>query len=83
MKVDLDKKSLARAMKEITSVNVARMRYEHGWTQENLAEFSGLSRVTIGNIESRSTLVSLSSLRLLAYAFECSLDDLCPLAFLD
>jgi transcriptional regulator with XRE-family HTH domain len=58
---------------------IARLRRERGWTQETLAERSGVARPTIARLEiarGRSRQPSLPTLVRLARAFDITLDEL-------
>src|SRR5689334_12798991 len=55
---------------------VRRAREERGMTQAALAEAAGISRQTLGAIESGRTDPSISVAASLARALECGLDDL-------
>lgn len=52
-----------------------KLRLKHGWSQQELAEVSGLSLRTIQRIEAGAT-PSLESLKSLAAVFEVSIEDL-------
>ncbi len=54
---------------------VRKLRLQRGWSQAQLAEFSGLSVRTIQRIE-RGQKAGLESLKSLAAVFEISLDEL-------
>jgi transcriptional regulator with XRE-family HTH domain len=54
---------------------IRKLRLERGWSQETLAEISGLSVRTIQRLE-RGGKASLESLSALAAAFEISISDL-------
>ena len=54
---------------------VRKLRLKHAWSQEQLAQFSGLSIRTIQRIE-RGQNAGLESLKSLAAVFEIQLTDL-------
>lgn len=54
---------------------VRKLRIQRGWSQEQLAQFSGLSVRTIQRIE-RGATSSLESLKSLAAVFEVNINDL-------
>nr|WP_208020414.1 2TM domain-containing protein [Vibrio viridaestus] len=54
---------------------IRKFRLQRGWSQEQLAEFSGLSIRTIQRLE-RGQTASLESLKSLAAAFDVQLSDL-------
>ncbi|MGC3979961.1 MAG: helix-turn-helix domain-containing protein [Steroidobacteraceae bacterium] len=54
---------------------VQKMRLKRGWSQQQLAEVSGLSLRTVQRIES-GAMPSLESLKSLASVFEVSIEDL-------
>jgi len=53
---------------------VSTIRKAKGWTQKELGEQSGLSRVTIGQIERGNAEPSISNLNKIAAALDCSLE---------
>ena len=53
---------------------VSTLRKAKGWTQQELADRSDLSRVTIGQIERGNAEPSISNLNKIASALECNLD---------
>ncbi len=53
---------------------VHKLRLQRGWSQEQLAEFSGLSVRTIQRIE-KGQKASLESLKSLAAVFELQVSD--------
>ena len=53
-----------------------RLRLEHGWTQDVLAEKAGLHRAHIGEIERGETNVTLVTLKTLADTFHVRITDL-------
>jgi len=55
---------------------VAMIRHQAGWTQENLAEASGLDRKTINRIENGRHSPSLDRVFVLAYALGVKPRDL-------
>ena len=56
-------------------MNIKKLRLERGWSQEQLADISGISRRTIQRIENGAN-AGLDSQNALAAAFELSLSDL-------
>jgi transcriptional regulator with XRE-family HTH domain len=61
---------------EILGSNIRKLRKECGWTQEKLAEKTGLSAQTINDIEGCRTWVSDKSLIKIAEALHISPADL-------
>lgn len=56
---------------------IREVRKEHGWSQEELAKRSGVSRVTISKLENHGdAVVSSSTLLQLAKALGVSLNDI-------
>ncbi|MDP2319682.1 MAG: helix-turn-helix transcriptional regulator [Acidobacteriota bacterium] len=55
---------------------VRRLRAEHGWSQDVLADRSGLHRAHIGEIERGETNVTLQTLKTLADTFHVRITDL-------
>ncbi len=56
-------------------MNLKKLRLEKGWSQEHIAEISGLSVRTIQRIEKNKKAV-IQSLNLLASAFDISISEL-------
>lgn len=59
---------------------IRKTREENGWSQQELAERSGLSRTGIGAIESGRLVPSTAAALALATAFSCRVEDLFILA---
>ncbi len=57
-----------RASRGLLAANLRRLRHAHGWSQEQLAERSGLHRTYIGAIERGERNISLDTLERLANA---------------
>ncbi|GCD40362.1 helix-turn-helix transcriptional regulator [Streptomyces paromomycinus] len=57
-------------------VQLARLRNERGWTFDELAERSGLSRRTLIDLEHGRTTGSVTTWHALAHAFGISFDQL-------
>jgi transcriptional regulator with XRE-family HTH domain len=55
---------------------VRRLRQEHGWTQDVMADRSGLHRAHIGEIERGDTNVTLQTLKTLADTLNVRITDL-------
>jgi len=55
---------------------VRRLRMKSGWTQDVLADRSGLHRAHIGEIERGETNVTLQTLKTLADSFHVRITDL-------
>ena len=55
---------------------VRRLRLEHGWTQDVMADRSGLHRAHIGEIERGETNVTLQTLKTLADTLNVRITDL-------
>ncbi len=53
-----------------------RLRLEHGWSQDVLADRSGLHRAHIGEIERGETNVTLQTLKTLADTLHVRISDL-------
>lgn len=62
-------------MTESTPMLVQKLRLQHGWSQEQLAELSGLSPRTIQRLEKGQT-ASVDSLKALAAVFEVDFNRL-------
>lgn len=60
--------------------NIARLREEKGWTQEQLASAVGVTRYTVIGWEADSRLPSLEKADKLAKALDCSIYDIWPLS---
>jgi len=70
---------MRKPSKEITAIlseNVRRLRGSQGWSQEQLADKSGLHRTYIGAVERGERNVSLSSLEVLASALDVDVPTL-------
>lgn len=59
-------------MQETIGQRIARLRLEHGWTQEQLAERIAVSRVAVSHIEMGLSLPSERTVTLLASVFKWS-----------
>ncbi|MFF9119023.1 helix-turn-helix transcriptional regulator [Streptomyces massasporeus] len=57
-------------------VNLARLRGEHGWTFDELADRSGLSRRTLIDLEHGHTTGSVTTWHALAHTFDVPLEHL-------
>lgn len=55
---------------------VKELRLARGWTQEQLAEATGVSRQSINSIENDRYVPSLPLALLFARVFRCSTDDI-------
>ena len=55
---------------------VKELRLERGWTQEQLAELTGVSRQSINSIENDRYVPSLPLALLFARAFKVPMDDI-------
>jgi transcriptional regulator with XRE-family HTH domain len=55
---------------------VRRLRLEHGWSQDVMADRSGLHRAHIGEIERGQTNVTLGTLKTIADTFKVRITDL-------
>jgi transcriptional regulator with XRE-family HTH domain len=63
-------------LKEIAAINVRRLRYDRGWTQEDLADRVGLSARYVGQIERAHASMSVTVLGRLADAFRVEAAEL-------
>ncbi|GLW58889.1 helix-turn-helix transcriptional regulator [Kitasatospora phosalacinea] len=57
-------------------LELARLRAGRGWTYDQLAEHSGLSRRTLIEIEQGRTIGTLATWHAIAHAFDLPLGDL-------
>jgi transcriptional regulator with XRE-family HTH domain len=57
-------------LKEILAINVRRLRHDRGWTQEDLADWVGLSARYVGQIERAQASMTITVLGRIAKAFE-------------
>ena len=62
--------------RKLLAQNLRVMRMTRGWSQEALAEASGLDRSYIGDIERAQRNVGVDSLERLAHAFGISVPEL-------
>lgn len=67
------------AARETVARNLKVERAKHGWTQEDLAVASGVSKDKIANIESCRTATPFDVAIHLALALGCKTDDLAGL----
>jgi transcriptional regulator with XRE-family HTH domain len=58
------------------STNLKRLREARGYTQQELARRSGLTKSYICNVEQDMVNISLANLEALANGLECSAEDL-------
>lgn len=63
-------------MEETIGKRIARLRQEHGYTQEQLAERVAISRVAVSHIEMDISLPGERTVTLLAGVFKCSPPEL-------
>lgn len=66
----------AKALFVHLGATVRRLRVERGWSQDVLADRSGLHRAHIGEIERGETNVTLQTLKTLADTFDVRITDL-------
>lgn len=66
----------AEALYAQLGATVRRLRVERGWSQDVLADRSGLHRAHIGEIERGQTNVTLQTLKTLADTFNVRITDL-------
>jgi transcriptional regulator with XRE-family HTH domain len=57
-------------LKEIVAINVRRLRYDRGWTQEDLADRVGLSERYVGQVERAQASMTITVLGRIANALE-------------
>jgi XRE family transcriptional regulator, regulator of sulfur utilization len=57
-------------------VAVRRLREEHAWSQERLAEHAGLNRTYVGEIERGTAIASIVTVEKLAYALGVGIGEL-------
>lgn len=62
--------------RQILAQNIRHLRKERGWSQETLAERSGLHRTYVGDIERLERNVSVDNIEKLAKAFGIAVRDL-------
>lgn len=62
--------------REVLARNVRRLRKQRGWSQEVLAERSGLHRTYVGDIERLERNVSVDNIEKLAKALGVHIKDL-------
>lgn len=56
--------------------NIAELRNAKGWTQEKLAEESGVHRIMIARYESTGANMTIETAKKLADALGCTIDEL-------
>ena len=57
---------------------IKELRKAKGWTQEELARRSGVSRVSINRYENGERIPDLITARMIATALGCTIDEMCP-----
>ena len=63
-------------LKEIVAINVRRLRYNRGWTQEDLADRVGLSARYVGQIERAQASMTITVLGRIANALKVDAGEL-------
>jgi transcriptional regulator with XRE-family HTH domain len=63
-------------LKEIVAINVRRLRYNRGWTQEDLADRVGLSARYVGQVERAQASMTVTVLGRLATALKVDAGEL-------
>ena len=61
-------------MKQIS--NIAKLRKAKGWTQEILADVSGVHRIMIARFETTNANMTIETAKRLADALGCTIDEL-------
>ena len=67
---------MATKAREQLARKIRELRQEKGWSQEDLAEVSGLHRTYIGDIERAERNISIDNIEKLAKAFKISITEL-------
>ncbi|WP_217969001.1 helix-turn-helix domain-containing protein [Adlercreutzia caecimuris] len=67
------------AFKERVARNLKVERAKHGWTQDDLARFSGVKKDLIANYEAQRSILPLEKACRLAIALGCTTDALAGL----
>lgn len=67
------------AFKERVARNLKVERAKRGWTQDDLARFSGVKKDLIANYEAQRSILPLEKACRLAIALGCKTDDLAGL----
>ncbi len=67
---------MSSRLRETIAVNIRRLRAEHRWSQEGLADQCGLHRTYIGAIERGEHNVTLETLERIASALGVAVTDL-------
>jgi transcriptional regulator with XRE-family HTH domain len=65
-----------RSARHLFAVNLRRERLLRGWSQEELAELSGLHRTYVGSVERAERNVSIDQMEKLASALKTELYEL-------
>lgn len=67
---------MAYKARELLARRLRQLREERGWSQENLAEASGLHRTYIGAIERAERNMGIDNLEHFAKAFKLTISEL-------
>lgn len=62
--------------RELLAYNVRRLRASYDWTQEDLADKSGMDRSFLAHVERQARNISLDSIERIAFAFEVPIAEL-------